>query len=679
MAVVTTSTRPEATQGGSRRSIVTSPVTGRKWMLVADGSVWELWYSDDGNTWSQNTNGTITPGNSNSLGRGATIFCDLDGHLHVAYDDTGTSYRRMANPTSTTSWSAGLLLEPAGNNSANANLVAHREGTGWAAHVVWGYRVASTLDRVTWRPITITSGGTITAGTAENLGFNGSGANASRPPECPIDFRHTGDGVTVATQPDLYLWKTKSGAGLVFQKATYSSGSWTWSAETSVDGTGVKTTVAGYFDGTRCVCVYGRSDGTALYAVERDAANTTTTTRTPPNPSDGTITGVTASHHGGDIYLLFHAGTSRDPKMTVYDRAGNSWSTIETLATATLPTIHPVVTAERHSTNNAIWAAWTDGSASPYDVVAIQAASFNTAPFAPTLTAPIGGATVDRTAQIDLQGTFSDPDAGDQLSEVTIRYRQVGAGSWTEVTQAASGTAFSVPITAGTLTAGDHEWQAKTKDAAGVEGPFSASAFFTAASPPVAPVITAPAGTITNDPSLTEWTAPNQDALQVQTRSAAAGGGTLYHDSGTVVSGTRAYSTPRPVNNRTEYTRVRVRFGGLWSPYAERSDLVAYTPPETPTVVATATPEGWFDIAFTNPAGATTTESNELRRQQSDDGGTTWTDEAGTVDAYNTVAVGIAPAATYTDARKVAHRRLYRWQPVAVGDNGTRAVGAWTT
>jgi hypothetical protein len=335
------------------------------------------------------------------------------------------------------------------------------------------------------------------------------------------------------------------------------------------------------------------------------------------------------------------------------------------------------------------------GSSISFAAASVGIAPANQAPNAPILTSPVGGATVDRTATINLQGTFSDPDAGDQLSQVTVEYRPVG-GSTTTVVQSASGSSFTVAITAGTLAAGNYEWRAKTKDNATAEGPFSAWAPFTAASPPTAPVLTQPANaaTIASNPSTTEWTAPAQDAFQVQTRSASGGGGTLHHDSGTVEqAATRTYSTPRPVTGRTEWTRVRVRVSGLWSTWTERSNTVAYTPPPTPTCTvasnvddepAVGDPAGFIVIVdVTNPApsgGQPTVTRNEIDRQQSSDGGTTWTDSTGTTDAYDTIAVDVAANGSHPDYTVADQSRaIYRYRVRAVGDNTTTTTGAWTS
>ncbi len=354
---------------------------------------------------------------------------------------------------------------------------------------------------------------------------------------------------------------------------------------------------------------------------------------------------------------------------TLYEYGESSWY-------QSLLTVRETVAAGATGTRS-----FGGSGSSTWKATAVALVSANTAPNAPTLTSPTGGTTVDRTVDLDLEGTFSDPDAGDELSEVTVQYRQVGGAS-TTLAQSASGSTFTVTIAGGTLTAGNYEWRAKTKDNSGLEGPYSGWSQFTAASPPAAPVITAPTdgGTVDTDPYTVTWTAPNQTAYQVRTVADASGSpntGTVYQDTGEVTTtSARSAAIDFDVNGRAEHVQVRIKYGGVWSAWDSHPVTVSYTPPATPTL---QTWDGghYVVVDITNPAGSTSTASNDLRRQQSRDLGETWTDEAGTVDAYDTVAVGLAADATYDDLL-VGSGIRYRYAAVAVGTNGTRAVGAWT-
>jgi hypothetical protein len=122
----------------------------------------------------------------------------------------------------------------------------------------------------------------------------------------------------------------------------------------------------------------------------------------------------------------------------------------------------------------------------------------NTAPNAPTNLSPTGGVVVNSVTPT-LSGLFSDPDAGDTLSAVNY---QVYASDGTTLIYdsgwvAASGTSFSNIYGGSSLTGNvTYKWQARTKDAAGVAGAFSAQQSFIANNVPSAPVVT-----ITTQPS----------------------------------------------------------------------------------------------------------------------------------------------------------------------------------
>lgn len=100
-------------------------------------------------------------------------------------------------------------------------------------------------------------------------------------------------------------------------------------------------------------------------------------------------------------------------------------------------------------------------------------ATSNTAPNAPTSLAPTAGARV--TSQ-SFTGTLSDPDSGDSLSAVQILVGTasgVATSIWDSGEVTASGTSFTVNGSA-TLTANTlYYWKARTKDAAGLWGPYS--------------------------------------------------------------------------------------------------------------------------------------------------------------------------------------------------------------
>ena len=115
--------------------------------------------------------------------------------------------------------------------------------------------------------------------------------------------------------------------------------------------------------------------------------------------------------------------------------------------------------------------------------------STNNAPNAPTGLTPTGD-TIINSLTPTLAGTFSDPDAGDSLSGIQILvYEDNGTTlKWDSGTLTASGSSFSKSYAGPALTGNTfYKWQARTKDAAGAWGAYSAQQRFKVNSVPTAP------------------------------------------------------------------------------------------------------------------------------------------------------------------------------------------------
>jgi hypothetical protein len=254
--------------------------------------------------------------------------------------------------------------------------------------------------------------------------------------------------------------------------------------------------------------------------------------------------------------------------------------------------------------------AATGSSPSDWRVSDVFTIQHNSAPTAATLLSPVGGTSVDRTA-VDLRWDFNDPDAGDYQSKADIRYRIVGAGSWTTVSNAATTNEnYLIPSS---LTAGDYEWQVFTYDATGTSGVWSASGFFTAANVPSPPTITSHAvdATIPTSNDSLVWSGAGSSTQARRVADDGAGNpntAVVYEDSGIVTPGTLDWPFSFPVNNRTEHLQVRRMVSGLWSSYASVRVLVSYTPPATPSLEVTVYEVDGRDAALlvtiTNPSEA---------------------------------------------------------------------------
>jgi hypothetical protein len=101
----------------------------------------------------------------------------------------------------------------------------------------------------------------------------------------------------------------------------------------------------------------------------------------------------------------------------------------------------------------------------------------NVAPNSPVSTDPSGDEVVSTLLPF-LSGTFSDPDSGDSMSAYQVQMYQDDGTTllWDSGTLAKTGTTFSkqYPSSATVLVFGDfYQWRARTRDAAGLWGPWT--------------------------------------------------------------------------------------------------------------------------------------------------------------------------------------------------------------
>jgi len=382
MTAITTSTASTATAYSNQRKVDRCQ-NGVLWAMFWDGTSTtgtslDFYYStDDGATWTKGSEFGFA-GTGTSYTPNASLFIDLDDYAHVVYKDRhdGLIYYRRGTPNAARTawtWSSAVRVGYAETTVDYPDIVAHREGTGWVAHVVYSYNAY-------YNRIDISSSGSISVTPSGSSTLIGNTGNAHTWPS--IDFNHTGDGKTVAgSTPHLYVaWSagaTGAGKGIRFKKATYSSGSWTWDTEREIDSTRYVADSSEWlncmFDGTRVVLagfVRDASSNRDLILHERDVGDTATTSRVLIDnaaPSAAAFQGSATYDSAGNIYLFGRdGGTAPQPlNYRKWTRSGASLGP-EVVIDSDVGDVN--VSAKRGYSNNRIEFIYTDGTASPYNV-----------------------------------------------------------------------------------------------------------------------------------------------------------------------------------------------------------------------------------------------------------------------------------------------------------------------
>lgn len=667
---------------------------GVRWAVFAPDAVrFEFWYStDDGATWTDSTDNVSATGSSHAIS--GSLFIDLDDYAHFVYEDGGDGtiyYRRGTPDAACTSWTWSNATQiDSGTSLTHPDVVAHREGTGWVAHIVMGF-TGVTAPKAYYSRVTIAANGTPTVGTLFELGRSSSNVNMSGFPS--VDFHHTGDAKTVqGSTPHVYAtWQVgQTGAmdGVQFRKATYSGGSWTWGSMRVLDSSAYAASgrISSAFDGTRVIVAYADSASTSSIKVrERDAADTTTTTRTPTALSDGVVTGLSLSYDDeGDIHLWAVGTTSDDVSRIEYDRSAGSWDGSWTVVTAA-DALADTLSLKRGYSDTYIDGVVTSGTGSPYDVVSLEY-FLNQPPTAATWDLTDNQAH-DVAETLTLDWTFNDPYPGDTQGKYALR-RQIGAGSYeywnagttswgaSEVENTSSTTQVALASSWGSDGDANHKYAVKTWDAAGLEGSYS-SELTVIPSAQDNPTISSPAdaGTVTAPSVTVTWSASTQTAYKARLLSSASA---ELESTGWVTSTDTSHTFAYTLANSTDY-KVEVTTKndeGLASDADTNSFSVSFTPPSTPTLTATASDaNGYITVAITNPgAGATESYNDVFVRVAS--GGRADIDRPVGGDGIR-IASGVAVDGSFID-RAVASGTDYEYLVRAVADTGATADSAWT-
>lgn len=228
----------------------------------------------------------------------------------------------------------------------------------------------------------------------------------------------------------------------------------------------------------------------------------------------------------------------------------------------------------------------------------------NSPPFAPILTNPAAGQTINRGVTQRFRAQFNDPNSNDYQTSLVGEIRRssdsVVIYSWDEETP---NQYHDVP--ANTLPEDSYDWRAYSRDSYEEPGPWSSWTPFTAATAPAGPIYTnlVDGQTIAIENFVTEWSFSGQERYQFQRVADNEGAmdlGTVYEDIERVTSST-SHQGNFSVNDRWEWVRTRGYKNGLWSPWTEVRVFVDYVAPARPTLeVSPSGSRGVVDVTVFN-------------------------------------------------------------------------------
>lgn len=351
-----------AVRGSEKGRPVDYTQNGVIWVAIgetADPAEMRFYYStDNGVNWTlsvgSNLSATEPPGSSpQPMG----LFIDKDDNAHLIYCHIGPTgeatelHYRLGLPNQDRTqwtWSASIALgteSTSGGAFITGDVVAHREGSGWKAHVIYEDDRAGTAT-VQHAIIDITASKVATLESRTEVFSGGTGT-----PVLSIDFRHEQDDpkAVQSSTPSVYAAWVIDGIATVlrFVKIAYSAGTWTAGTVRTIDAATQSTDGAVFslvYDGTRIVMAHVRSATTTVVRVdERDEADTTTTSRDPTALASSTVAELNVGYfvRGGiaDIWLFASGATVSDWKKIRFNRTGASWDAAWTTVDSSLTSL----------------------------------------------------------------------------------------------------------------------------------------------------------------------------------------------------------------------------------------------------------------------------------------------------------------------------------------------------
>jgi hypothetical protein len=671
--VVTTSTNATATAYPNQRHTEAFKSNGYLWNMFHDGTNLVCRYSaDGGGTWQ-----TPTAGATIGAYRDGSVFIDANDYLHVVVETTGATaiyYLRGTPDAGRTgyNWSATLTIASA-TSVLFPDVVAHSEGTGWKAHVVWAYSTGTPNSYARYQRINITGAGVISLdGAMVTLG----GDYVSSPASSPAIAIDAGKNLFVTWNAGA----AAAGKGIRGKKGAYASGpSWTWGTEEAV----TETVYAPSLQMGPCVLdSAGRllvtlQDSSASHYIRvfRRSAAGAWSDISPTNQA-GQHSTMVVDKSTDKVYLYYR---NNGLKQLVYD--GATWSaetTVDADSTADYPG------ARRDTAGNAIDVQYMTGSASPYTVKAYRL-TLNQPPTSPDGLAP-NGVGRDAATSITLTAVAHD-DVGDyptdaqwQITDGTTTWYVKADGTLavaaTWVPTGGGSFALSRQISAGQLVNGkSYQWRVMTRDQGGLTSPWSAYAVFTTTAPPITTIV-APANGVTltgGKPTVTVSVSGSFGSARyrIYADNAAAPGAVLAEHAGVAsTSKTIGYD---PANNTYYWIGVQSTSpDGVVGAEAQVRVNVSYTPPLPPQNVSASGLIAQACVRLTwdrgmNPGNQNGSFGDAWRVRRRVKGAGSW---GAPVDVANPDSSNVA----LVDC-SVASRQVYEFQVTAVGNNGTESSG----
>lgn len=649
---VSTSTSSTATAYGNQRGIDRFKSNGVQLARFVSGTDALFRYSaDNGATW-------LTPATGGTIAATAngSIFIDEDDYIHIARKSSADNYvywqRGTPNEARTAyTWASDIIID----GSAVGNLpdiVAHREGTGWKAHVVWAY-VDSGMT-VKYQRINITSAGVASHdGSWQSVWGFAVNYTGNAWPSIAIDSNKNLHSVGSTGS-------TAAGRGVRYNKAPYSAGSWTWGGHEAVTESlyaAMMGPIAVDSLGRVVVVFSNQNVNNPLTVFRRAAAGGWTDISPSPSVPAGYPTMVI---DGNDKIHIFHRPTLQH---RVYD--GSVW----TATTLDNDSNLTHFSARRDTTGSAIDLLYTKGSASPYSVESYRI-TLNVAPSQPSsVSVPNFDATVGGTATAQYNDSVGDAISAHQWQIYRV---DTGALVWDTGKVPTSTTTLTIPVDqlSNGVSGRQHQARVKHWDGSDVESPWSEyTTFFCAATPTV--TVSAPTGTVNSAQALAEWSVSGgQTIYRVRLYTSAD---VLVSDTGNITDSGGRSRTITDLANGISY-KVSLQIAstyGIWSAETFGSVFsVSFTPPPKPSLGSYADPGSATNTLTASVPASTGTEPpvNGIRFERSPDAGATKV-------VLGTVSVADL-AASLTDYS--APYGLTHYRAVAIGANNTETPGDWT-